>query len=136
MLFKFISDKKDLIKLSDLIKSDNDICGCKIPKKLKQNEYIISFIDIKTNEIASFIWFGIYDNVLIDKHINTNFSYTFKKFRSNGLNKKLRLTIEEFALTININKITSIPLNNSPSLNILINLGYTLNDNFYLKNIC
>ena len=135
MKFQFITNKIDLIRLSNLIKLDNDISGCVLPKILKSNEYIIALIDKISNQIMSFIWFGIYENILIGKHMNTNYSYTIIKYRFNGLNKMLRLKLEEFALIKQIYKLTSKPFDDSLSLNILLNLGYVSNKNFYIKII-
>lgn len=137
MEFRYIKEKKDLVKLCNLIKSDNDSFGCKLPCRLEPNEYIISIIDdseIKLN-IKSFIWFGIYENEEIGKYLNTNFSYTFKAHRANGLNKFLRLKLEEFAISNGINKITSIPLDKSLSAEIILRLGYKFNGSFYIKEI-
>jgi len=135
MEFKYIKEKKDLIKLYNFIKSDNDIFGCELPKKLNSNEYIIAIVEEKTTDIQSFIWFGIYENKQMGKYLHTNFSYTFKAHRSNGFNKLLRLKLEEFAKENNINKITSIPLDKSLSANIINKLGYKFNENFYIKEI-
>ena len=135
MTIRFINDRKDLVQLNKIIKLDNDITRCILPQKLEQNNYIICFIDEKLNQILSFIWFGIYENILLGKYIHTIFSYTFKKNRSNGFNKILRLKLEDFAIRNKVYKIVSVPFDKSPSLNILLNLGYISMNNFYLKNL-
>ena len=139
--FQLLTNKNQILKkLTQNIKKDNkdDNFGCLIPKKIKVNEYIICFIDIKNNIVSSFIWFGIYPEnkiINIDKYIHINFSYTFDAYRNLGLNKKLRLWIETYCLENKINYIISVPLPDSNSENILIKLGYKKKDTYYIKKI-
>lgn len=139
--FQLLSNNdKILKKITHNIKKDNknDNYGCLLHKKLKDNEYIICFIDIKNNMVSSFIWFGIYHEnriINIDKYIHINFSYTFDPYRNLGLNKKLRLWIEKYCLENKIKYIISVPLPGSNSENILIKLGYNKKDTYYIKKI-
>lgn len=132
------NDAKSFNKLNKKIKKIKNNYGCCLFKKMSFNEKIICFIDKKTNELSSFIWFGIYPrNIIIniDKYIHINFSYTFDAYRNLGLNKKLRLWIETYCLENKINYIISIPLPGSNSENILIKLGYKKKDTYYIKKI-
>lgn len=129
--------------LKKKIKKENNGYGCCLSKKMSSNEKIICFGDKKTNELASFIWFEIYSSNKInlnsvddvDNIAHVNFSYTFDKFRTLGLNTNLRLWIEKYCLENKIKYIISIPLPGSNSENILIKLGYTKNDTYYIKKI-
>ena len=141
---KFVKSDIELKSLTIKIKKDyvnNNLEGCVIPKKLKLNEFVICIVNKITNDICSFIWFGIYSNYFFDislekiKHLHINYSYTFKKFRNNGFNKKLRLWIETYGVENNIENITSIPLPDSNSKYILEKLGYIKTDKYYIKKI-
>lgn len=140
--FEFKQLDNDNAKIFNLlkkkIKNENNNYGCCLFKKISSNVKVICFIDKKTNELVSFIWFGIYHEnkiINIDKYIHINFSYTFEAYRNLGLNKKLRLWIETYCLENKINYIISIPLPGSNSENILIKLGYKKKDTYYIKKI-
>jgi hypothetical protein len=47
----------------------------------------------------------------------------------------LRLELEKFAKSINIDILTSIPLEKSYSVKILFDLGYCYNNNYFIKKI-
>jgi len=126
--------------LKKKIKKENNGYGCCLSKKMSSNEKIICFENKKTNELASFIWFEIYSSNRInlnsvDDVAHVNFSYTFNKFRTFGLNTNLRLWIEKYCLENKIKYIISVPLPGSNSEKILIKLGYTKNDAYYIKKI-
>lgn len=133
-------DTKTFNKLKKKIKKNNDNYGCCLFNKMSFNEKIISFVEKKTNDLASFIWFEIYSGNRINLNsINdvaqVNFSYTFDKFRTLGLNTNLRLWIEKYCLENKIKYIISVPLPGSNSEKILINLGYTKKETYYIKKI-
>ena len=142
--FKFINSDIELKSLKLKIKQDttnNNFEGCVIPKKLKSNEFVICIVNKITNDICSFIWFGIYNNIFFDisleklEHLHINYSYTIKKFRNSGFNKKLRLWIETYCGKNNIQYITSVPLPDSNSKYILEKLGYIKINTGYRKKI-
>lgn len=137
--YQLLLERDDKFKtLIKNVRKDNKNYGFSLPKKLPNNEYVISLIDTQKNIIASFIWFGIYSNDKInnfERYIHINFSYTFEIYRNCGLNKKLRLWIESFSIENNINCIVSVPLPDSNSLIILHKLGYSKNENYYIKKI-
>lgn len=131
-LIDYIYDK-ELIFLSKNIKKDTDnIFGINLPKLLKSNEKIIGIKD-NENNLFSFIWFGFYENETIGKFVHINCSYTFKKYRLNGLNLILRKQLEKISLENKIYKITSKPLDGSGSDKILFKLGYIYSDNYFIK---
>lgn len=133
-------DTKIFNGLKKKIKKENNGYGCCLFKKISSNEKIICFKDKKTNELASFIWFEIYSSNRInlnsiDDVAHVNFSYTFEAYRNMGLNKKLRLWIEKYCLENKIKYIISVPLPGSNSEKILIKLGYSKKDTYYIKKI-
>lgn len=142
--FEFVQiqndDTKNFNELKKKIKKENNNYGCCLFKKMNSNEKIICYVNKKTNELASFIWFGIYSSNEInlnsvDKISHINFSYTFDKFKKMRLNTNLRLWIETYSKINKINYIISVPLPGSYSENILIKLGYDKKDTYYIKKI-
>lgn len=140
--FKLLTDDDTKIfnGFKKKIKKENNEYGCSLFKKMSSNEKIICFEDKKTNELASFIWFAIYSSNRInlnsiDDVAHVNFSYTFDKFRTLGLNTDLRLWIEKYCSENKIKYIVSVPLPGSNSEKILIKLGYSKNDTYYIKKI-
>ena len=130
---KFINLDEELALLSKNIKKDKDIFfGLILPKKIKSNEKIL-VIKNSDNNIMSWLWFGIYENDQLGKIIHTNCSYTFSQYRSNGLNKILRIQLEKFAIDNYIYKLTSNPLDGSFSKKILLDLGYNDNKEYFIK---
>lgn len=140
---KLIEYNIELELLSDEIKKDNNnnLEGCVIPRKLKLTDSVICIRNKITKEICSFIWFGIYRNIFFDIslekviYLHINYSYTFKKFRNNGFNKKLRLWIETYCVENNIGYIISVPFPDSNSKYILEKLGYIKINTYYMKKI-
>lgn len=159
---RFVETSILLKLLSKRIKSENNSTeGCIVPKKLEPNNYIVCLVDKTTQDIISFIWFGIYTNSLSENfnsdsdsdfdfdydlnisphpiinrtYVHTNYSYTYKKYRNNGLNKKLRLWIETYCSMNKIDYIISLPLADSNSKYILKKLGYIKINNYYFKKI-
>lgn len=124
-----------LNKLKKKIKSDDSNTGTILPKQLDEENFIIMLKDKNSNEILSFIWYGLYYNYNFGTILNVNFSFTFNKFRNNGFNKLLRLELEKIAILNNIQYITSVPFENSLSKKILINLGYVSKQNFFYKKL-
>lgn len=134
-LIKLLESENELKLLSKHIKNDNafgdkDIVieGCIIPKKLKSTDFIVCLYH--DNKIISFIWFGLYSNNIYisansKKYLHVNYSYTFKKYRNNGFNKKLRLWIESYCYENNIRYIVSVPLPVSNSNFILEKMNYS-----------
>jgi len=131
----YILETDKIKKLSNQIKKNDKTNGTKLPSKLSDNEYIIGFEDLVSNNIVSFIWFGIYENEDMGKFTHINYTFTFEKFRQNGLNKKLRFQIEKFCQINKIQTITSKPFEDSPSKKILQTLGFFFNENYYWKKI-
>ena len=138
-----LADSKNILKilLRD-IKIDNNSKeeGCILKQKLNYNENILCVINKTNSEIISFIWFGIYKNKIdLDMeektYIHINYSYTFKKYRNIGLNKKLRLWIESYCKKNNIKYIVSVPLTDSNSKYVLDKIGYIKINSYYLKKI-
>lgn len=140
--FKLIdnADTKTLKLLKKKINKDNNSYCCNLPKNMLDNYKIICFINKKTNQIISFIWFSLYSgNEInlndIDKIAFINFSYTFYEFRKLGLNTILRKWIEDFCLKNKINCIISVPLPKSNSENILIKMNFVKKNSYYVKKI-
>ena len=124
-------------------KVKNNSNSCNLPKKLKQDDYIVALFD--NDEIASFIWFGIYENDMLKhdekkiQYIHINYSYTFEKYRKMGMNKKLRNWTELFGNMSNIKFVVSIPLPEANSTTVLEKMGYTRRENeeyiYYIKEL-
>ena len=131
----YVSLPLDIIKINKDIIKDNNIDRTFLPNQLKDNEYIIGYVDLKTNNIISFIWFGIYKNNEFGTFTHINYSYTFVKYRQNGLNVKLRIQIEKFCFENKIQTLTSKPFEDSLSKKILLGLGFCNNSNYYYKKI-
>lgn len=132
-------DTKSFNLLKKKIKKEKYF-GCCLYKKLSSNEKIICYMDKKTSDIASFIWFEVYSSDKInsnsvDRISHINFSYTFEKFRKIGLNNKLREWVEKYSQINKINYIISVPLPGSYSENILKKLNYVKKDTYYIKKI-
>ena len=126
ILSQLSPDCEKIIKqINKKIKSSGDNSGSVLNKKLEKNNFILLLSNIKTKEIVSFIWYGIYFNDNFGDFLHVNFSYTFVKFRNRSYNKLLRVQLEKIGLDNNIQYITSTPFDNSPSKKILINLGYS-----------
>lgn len=128
------------------IKKDtsNNNYGLVLPKKIKNNEFVIGLIDEKNNSIISFVWFGVYSTqnkneihslISSTKYTQINFSYTFEAYRNNGLNNKLRKWIENFCFRNKIKFIISVPLHESNSISILNKLKYKKNNEYFIKKI-
>lgn len=141
---KFVESEVELKLLLSDIKKDNlnNLEGCVLPQKLKPTDFVICIRNKITEDIYSFIWFGIYAddihfniNLKNKNYLHINYSYTFKKHRNNGLNKKLRLWIETYCVKNSIGYIISVPLPDSNSKYILEKLGYFKINTFYMKNI-
>ena len=135
--FDFVFFPNEIKQLNYNIKKDNKFDGTIIPSNLDNNQYILA-IKYKNDtmyKIASFIWFGIYNGVELGKYLHINYSYTFVKFRNNGLNKKLRVQLEKICLKNNISTITSKPFDNSMSKNILLSLNYIQMPDYYCKKL-
>ena len=136
-----VDSKKNLKLLLKRIKNDcGTMEGCILPKKINSNENLVCLIDKTNKDIVSFIWFGTYYNkIYFDStetiYLHINYSFTFKKYRNIGLNKKLRLWLESFCNKNNIGYIVSVPLSESNSINILEKLGYIKINTYYLKKI-
>lgn len=142
---KFIKSVIELKSLSSDIKKDNsnnNFEGCIIPKKIKLTDFIICIENKKSKNICSFIWFGIYNNEIFydvnlgkKMYLHINYSYTFNKYRNKGLNKSLRLWIENWCVKNRIEYILSVPLPNSNSKYILEKLNYRKINTHYIKKI-
>lgn len=151
-----IKSNKTLKLLSKLVKKDGaNTEGCLLVQRLQHNDFVV-YLKNELNEICSFIWFGIYKNDIckninqnaeknakekVDKnidenvYIHINYSYTFKKYRNMGMNKKLRLWIESYCVENSIQYVVSVPLSDSNSSIVLSKLAYIKIDNYYLKKI-
>ena len=66
-------------------------------------------------------------------YLHINYSYTLKKYRNIGLNKKLRLSIELYCKENNIGYIVSVPLVDSSSNFILEKLAYIKINSYHIK---
>lgn len=122
-------------KINKNIKNTDNVSGIILPKKLSENSFIILLKDKFNGDIISFIWYGFYVNNKLEQVLHINFSYTFITFRNNGYNKYLRIELENICKIKNINLITSVPFENSPSKKILIKLNYVDSINYFYKKI-
>jgi hypothetical protein len=105
-------------------------CDFVIPKKLKNNEFIIAIEEDST--IKSFIYFSLYD-----EYIQINYSYTTLQYRRNGLSTILRNYLINYAKQINKHRIVSVPFETANSISILKKLGFTKQENndSYILNL-
>jgi hypothetical protein len=139
--FNLIKSNNALKLLSKCLKNDDDIYGCILPTKMELDNYIICIVNKFDQNIVSFIWFKICLNddsniIKLKSHYShIIYSYTFKKYRNMGFNKKLRLWIETFCKKNKIKYIISISLPDSNSKYILEQMGYVKINSYYLKKI-
>ncbi len=134
----YLDKSEELKELNKLIKKDGDtITQGYVPTVLEHNHFVISLKSKTTHEIYSFIHFCIRENFFdIPKYIFVNYSYTFIKQRNKGLNKMLRLVLEDACKLNNIQAIISVPFKESNSRTIMDKLGYTNEkDDLYIKYI-
>ncbi len=134
----YLDESIELKELNKQIKKDRDtITQGFVPINLDENHFVICLRNKLTHEIHSFIHFCIRENFLdIPKYIFVIYSYTFIKQRNKGLNKMLRLVLEDSCKLNNINAIVSLPFKESNSRSIMDKLGYTNEkDDLYIKYI-
>lgn len=128
--FDYVDDPKELSILNKKIKKDGDkITKGSVPSILEFDNFVICLKDRQTNQICSFIHFSIrYDfpnkNQIINKIIFINYSYTFIKYRKQGLNKMLRLVLENACKLNNCDAIVSVPFPESESRIVMEKLDY------------
>ncbi len=124
--FDYVYEPDELKKLNKKIKKDGDmITQGFVPTKLEFEQFIICLKHRITNEIASFIHFSIrYNFHDIKKILYVIYSYTFINERKKGLNKMLRLVLENACKLNECDAVVSMPFKESESRIVLNKLGY------------
>lgn len=133
-----IFEEIELKELNKKIKNDQDkTTSGFVPTNLDFNNFVICLKNKSTDEIVAFLHFEIRKNFLdIPKYLFIIYSYTFINYRKKGLNRMLRLTLEEASKINNIDAIVSIPFPEAESRIVMNKLGYVnKKDDLFIKYI-